>query len=78
MKTKIKINPVVVEWIDSCSTHGWVYNPKPASLECVTVGHLISKTKDKVTVCLCLSDTGSIHTYFEIPTVAVKRIRKLR
>jgi len=74
----VKINPVVVEWVDSCATHGWVSDPKPAPLTCISIGHLISKTKERLTLCLSLSEAGGVHTYFEIPTVAVKKIRKLR
>ena len=71
-----KITPVVVRWVDSTSTSGW--NVKPtAKMECVTVGNLLTRNKRRVAIALnksCYGD-GEI---MEIPTVAVKDIRRLK
>jgi len=80
MKLRHGVNPVYVEWIDSVGTSGW--HPKsaaehPSIMTCVTVGNLISKTKDRLIISLSTSQYqhGDI---MEIPVIAVTKIKKLR
>jgi len=70
------VKPVYVEWIDSMGSGGWgIY--KPGDMRCVSVGHLVQKTKDRVVIAL----SRSAHTdgdHMEIPMFAVKKIRRLK
>ncbi len=72
-----KTKPVVVRWIDSMGTSGWNNLDKPTDMECTSVGHLIKKTKDRVTIAMNRSHYGN-GDYMEIPMIAVKSIRKLK
>ena len=70
-----KVRPVVVRWLDSTSTSGW--NVKPgASLECVTVGHILKKNKERISLCMNRSEHGN-GEIMEIPICAVKKIKRL-
>ena len=71
-----KVSPVIVRWVDSMGASGW-HEYKPSAMECTSVGHLISKTKDRVTICMNHSHYGK-GDYMEIPTIAIKSIRKLK
>lgn len=69
--------PVLVTWIDSVGSRGWQSKFEKANMTCYSVGHLMSKSKDRITICLNThgSNVGEV---MEIPLVAVKKIRKLK
>ncbi len=71
------VKPVMVEWIDSSFTSGWGALSKPSDLRCVTVGNLVSKSIDRLTISLNASEPCTGH-YMEIPLVAVTRIKHLK
>lgn len=81
MKLRHDVIPVYVEWVDSMGTAGWnqrsVMNGKPSDITCVTIGHLIKRDKDRITVC----ENVNAYQYgeiMEIPMSAVTKIKKLR
>lgn len=71
--------PVLVEWDDACQVIGWNTMSKtgPSDLRCVTIGHLIGKSKDRITLAMNTSD-GADGMYMEIPLGMVKKIRRLK
>ncbi len=79
IKRGFKVNPVIVDWIDSSQISGWHFQSdiEPPDLRCSSIGHLIDKN-DK-TVTLALNINGDCYgQMITIPMFAVKRIRKLR
>lgn len=79
MKLLHNAKPVYVEWVDSMQTFGWHQHEhlkKPVDMRCVTVGHLISKDKNKLQLSLNLSNS-SVGQIIEIPTFSVKKIKRL-
>lgn len=72
-----KAVPVLVEWIDSVQTMGWGELHEPSDMRCVSVGILVSKTKDRLTLAVNY-DGDSFGHFMEIPLVAIKKIRKLK
>lgn len=75
----MKITPVQVEWIDSVQSYGWGSLKEPSDMGCVSIGHMISKTKDRVTLALNVSPrNGSVGQLVEIPMIAVKKIKRLK
>ena len=76
--SKKKTIPVCVEWIDSMGCAGWG-DYTPSNMNCVSVGFLVEKNKDRVILALNKSlHVGRHGDYMEIPLCAVKRIRKLK
>lgn len=71
-----KTKPVIVRWVDSMGTSGW-RDHKPSDMECTSIGHLISKTKDRVTIAMNSSHYGD-GDFLEIPMVAVKSVKRLK
>ena len=71
-----KTNPVIVRWIDSMKISGWTAY-EASGMECTTVGHLVSKTKDRVVIAMNRSTCGD-GDFMEIPLVAVKSVKKLK
>ena len=69
--------PVMIEWIDSSSTGGWGNLKEPSNMRCISVGHLVSRSKDRVTLAMSRSPWADGH-HLEIPNFAIKRIRKLK
>jgi hypothetical protein len=70
------IKPVAVRWIDSMASSGWGAGCG-ARLECVTIGHLISRDKERV--CLAMNRSHySDGDIMEIPVVAVKSVKRLK
>ena len=75
MKKYPKTRPVEIHWVDSTSTSGW--NVKPgACMRCVSVGHLLKKTKKRISICQNRSRHGD-GDIMEIPRVAVTKFRRL-
>ena len=72
----MKYKPVAVYWLDSMGSAGW-HTLKKSDLECVTVGHLYAKDKNRVTIALNRSAYG-YGDYMEIPRKAVRRIKRLK
>ena len=71
-----KTEPVLVRWIDSMKSSGW-REFEETNMECASVGHLVKKTKDRVIICMNRSHCGD-GDYMEIPTCAIKSIKKLK
>lgn len=71
-----EVTPVVVRWVDSMGCARWE-KYSPARLECTSVGHLVTKTKDRVVICMTRS-CYSTGYYMSIPMCAVKSIKKLK
>lgn len=78
--SKIKLNLVLVEWVDSLGSPGWNNNFENGDMRCVTSGHLIEKTKDRIVVALnkSLNSENAYGDYMEIPLCAVTKITKLK
>lgn len=74
----MKIKPVRVEWVDSMGSSGWCNLREPSNLTCTTIGHLVSKTVDRVTLALNSNAHGLYGDHIEIPMCAVRRIRILK
>lgn len=71
-----KTKPVIVRWVDSMKNSGW-RDYESSGLECTTIGHLVSRTKERVAVCMNRSKYGD-GDYMEIPMCSVKSIRRLK
>ena len=71
------LRPVMVEWVDSISASGWGNLREPEDMRCVSYGHLVEKTKDRVVIAQnrCSGDHGH---HMTIPAAAVTRIRRLK
>ena len=73
-----KVSPVVVYWIDSTGTHGWNSKNEPqGDMNCISVGHLVSKSKDRITIVQNISPY-QFGNRMEIPLVSVKKIKRLK
>lgn len=68
---------VVVQWVDSIKTHGWVDIPQDIDTSCQTVGMFIQKQHNYITIALNKSAYG-YGDYMSIPLCAVKKIRRLK
>lgn len=73
-----KLKPVVVEWIDSNSTGGWMSSYEAADLRCQTAGFLMKRDKKSVVICQNISAGGQRGEFMEIPAVAIRRVRRLK
>ena len=71
-----KVNPVMVKWIDSMGTGGWE-NHGESRMEITSIGHMVRKTADRVTIVQSKSHYNR-NEQLEIPMVAVKSIKKLK
>jgi hypothetical protein len=68
-----------IKWIDSCSQAGWQYFEDIESsdpLECESVGFIVERKEDSVTVCLSLTENACGHT-MTIPKSCVTKMTKL-
>ncbi len=75
---KIDLNPVVIYWVDSTGTHGWnSKDTEKSDMECISVGHLISKSSDRVTIIQNIAPHQHGNR-MEIPLCAVKKIKRLK
>ena len=80
--TKLPI--VEVEWVDSCTGHGW--NSPEQHLEnrkegtrCRTAGYLLERNAKRVMIAQSVGDdTGDVADSVSIPAVSVKRLRRLK
>ena len=76
-KTPQKINPVMVDWIDSIGQSGWGSYDHVTDMRCTSVGHLIKR--DKNGIVLALNKSAYNHgDYITIPAVAIKKVRRLK
>lgn len=71
------LRPIMVEWVDSMASSGWGDPRTPADMRCVSVGHLVRRTKDRVHIALNRS-ANSHGDHIEIPLCAVTRVRRLK
>lgn len=71
-----KTKPVIVRWVDSMGTNGWNAVPG-AKMECVTIGNLVEKQKDRVCVAMNRSHYSD-GDLIEIPLVSVRSIKGLK
>lgn len=72
-----------IEWVDSCSSKGWGsrdYHIKDfAESHCRTVGYLIERSKTSMSLAQSISDdTKNLADVMSIPTVAIKKVRRLK
>ena len=67
---------VKVDWDDSCDVSGWVRKSsfEPEVSQCTTVGFLVKKTKDYVSIASSSSDSESWSDIMTIPRKCVKTI----
>lgn len=72
-----KVNPVIVKWVDAISAPGWRDYEK-ANIECISIGHLVSKDKDMIVICQNRSAEGGGGDFMSIPIVAIKSVKKLK
>lgn len=77
--SKAKLNLVLIEWVDSIGSSGWKHDFEQSDMRCVSAGHLIEKTKDRIIIAM----NKSLHAdgygdYMEIPLCAVTKITKLK
>ena len=73
---------VEVEWIDSCSSHGWTsveeHRENGTTAHCRSIGYVISQ--DKAFLCLAQSmggTTQNVADVISIPMVAVLKMKKV-
>lgn len=78
---------VVVDWIDSCSSRGWVDKESlqmSVPLPCSSVGWLLKEDKECIVIIPHISDTTEDGDFRQgsgditIPKVAIKRIVEIR
>lgn len=81
---KVKRHPVYVQWVDSGGHRGW-RDPDDLNLEpmyCETLGWLVRKTEDTVTVALngVFDNTSSapFGEFVTIPRVAITKMRRVK
>ena len=71
-----KTKPVIVRWLDSMGEGGWAAK-SGARFECVTIGNLVRRDKERVVVTLNRSHYSD-GDMIEIPAGAVKSVRRLK
>ena len=81
MNYKLNKPPIEVYWSDACSSVGWETLEdckllKP--MECKTVGYLVQKTNEALTIALTQSIDGGVNGAIAIPTKWIKKIRTLK
>lgn len=70
--------PVMVEWKDAQTTEGWSdLENKARPLECISVGLLVGRTKDRLIIAMSKS-ADYYGDHLEIPLGMVKKVRRLR
>ena len=75
----MKYKMVHVDWIDSHGANGWGQKvDEDFDLSCQTVGFLLKKSKDRISIAQSTSNQGSIADVIQIPMIAVKKIKYLR
>ena len=67
---------VEVRWIDSIGTGHWGSKPE-TKMECVTVGLLVERRKDRIVLAMSRSHYGDGH-HWEIPACSIRRVRRLK
>lgn len=73
-----KHHAVIVTWKDSATLRGWNnIDAEHAPSEITTLGWLLRKTKDQVTITSCISDHGNTREALAIPRSCVVSIKKL-
>ena len=73
--------PVEVRWVDACSNSGWQGEKAPEndeSIECMSTGYLLSRTKREITLATNLNRLGHTGDWMTIPTSCVTRVRRLK
>ena len=83
MSKNSKHERVQVEWDDSTTLSGWntkdSLDRKPTDLRCISVGWLVSQSKDRIVVSSsATSDFEAFNTPMSIPRSAIRRMRKVR
>jgi len=78
-KQKMKIDIVLVHWIDSHTVSGWVRETElNGALNCITIGFLVSSLKDRIVVAQSRDSlNGNWCNIIEIPNVAVLKTKKI-
>lgn len=73
--------PVVVDWIDSCSSGRWndisVYQ-QIDPLVCKSTGWVVRSDKKVMTLVQSIGKNGTMADSITIPRVCIKRVRRLR
>jgi hypothetical protein len=85
MPTKT-LKPVLIEWVDTCRPSEVTWRghedvqefAASENMACTTVGVLIAKTKDSVTVASTVSEDGAADQLTKIPVGCIKKIYTLR
>lgn len=81
MAIKSSLKPVYIEWLDSNGMHGWNTKERVEndieSLLCVSVGLLLNKNDERVTI-IQSESPFSYNNALAIPRIAVKKIRYLK
>ncbi|MFH1231114.1 MAG: hypothetical protein V1709_06410 [Planctomycetota bacterium] len=71
---------VLIEWVDTGVIHGWQCHDdiEDSITHCCSVGFLIKKDSEGVTIAYAMSDQGLIMERKTIPNGCITRIRELR
>ena len=78
---KIKHKVVLVEWIDSAGCSGWQEDPITTPLICQSVGFLVRKSKESITLALSFCDDNCSKPYGDmivIPRGCIKKKKVLK
>ncbi len=70
---------VLVRWVDSASCHGWLKLDEISAEACEieTVGLLVRRNADVITVTTSISDEGLVNDPITIPMKSVRDIQTL-
>ncbi len=70
---------VKVDWIDSCTEHGWQRASKNSGglIRCTSVGYIVRKNKREITLAQSKSSMGNVGELISIPMTCVKEIKTL-
>lgn len=70
-------NPVMIEWVDSMFSGGRKFRVEEAETKCVSIGHLLSRSKKNIMIVQSLSE-DAIGEVLTIPVCSVTRVRRLK
>lgn len=70
---------VQIDWLDACGQHGW----RPAKedlglVPCTSVGFLLHRKRDHITICQGLTNTQETQSLESIPRKWIQRVRVIQ
>ena len=72
------MNAIYVEWLDSCSTHGWFSTEYAGASRIKSVGIEVRRDEKTLVISTSMSDGGRYVDQMCIPMEAVKKIRRIK